>query len=1015
MKQKLLLTLFLVFAIAFSAIAQNKAVKGRVTSQIGEGVPGVSVFEKGTTNGTITDIDGNYEITVPTNAVLVFKAVGMKTTEQLVGAQSQMSISMDEDTTQLGEVIISGYSIQDKRSTTGSISTLKGEVIEFMPVQSFDKAIQGRIAGVNIASTSGQPGGGVNFQIRGVGSVGAGNEPLIIVDGIQLSNLNIGSQGSNNGSLGGVNPNDIASIEILKDAASAAIYGSQAANGVVLITTKKGKAGKPQITLNIQEGVTQPMNLYDVMNGSQFATIRREAYVNAGLSEATPIGLYGDPANPSAITDFDWVDLMFRNARLSTYDLSIAGGDEKTSFFLAGGFTTQKGQIIASDYKRANMRLNLTYKVSPKLSVGTDINLVKQFQNGSIENGNFVNGPFTATFVAQPSSRAVNPETGAFNPYPENGESHFFRYNIFQGVQQEVRQGSTISMLANIRATYQILPQLTFNTFFGIEHIDNEDRNNRPSSIPAFAAAGGSAFRRARRVTSFNNYQTLNYQQKFNDKHIVSGLLGLEFKSEQFENFTAQAQGFANPALRLLGQAATALPAGSFFNEFFRVGVFGQAKYEYDNRYFADFTLRTDGHSNFGSQSRWGTFYAGSVAWRVTSESFMQNLSFISDLKIRASYGVVGNSDIGPYRQVATFSSVAAAQYQGVSALRQAELGNDAITWEEERQISLGLDFALFKNRIYGSVDFWDYLTTGLLLNNQLPSDAGYVNPNTGTAVVIDNIGELSNKGIDIELGAAVLDIGGFKWNTAFNVSFVKNQWKDLPGVSDTLFVNAITPYIVGQPRNVFWGYEYAGVSPANGRALISDRNGNYSYTGVVADRKNLGTSVPTYFGGWTNTFSYKGLTFEIFFQYQGGNDVNVGDFYNLMQSGSSANNQLVSQLDRWQQPGDITNVPIPFQGQNVEGQQQQFNDANITRFISDGSYIRLKQLRLAYDLPTTWLSKIGLTRVNIYGQAINMATFTRFAGIDPEVVGANNQNSTSTFGTYPNGRQYTVGLTIGL
>ncbi|MDX2305160.1 MAG: SusC/RagA family TonB-linked outer membrane protein [Microscillaceae bacterium] len=1015
MTKKLLLITILCFTALGGVLAQNRTLNGRVTDQdTGQGLPGVNVFIKGTTTGTVTDVDGNYSIQVSEGAVLVFQAVGLTTLEQTVGAQSSLDIQMTPDTTELGEVVVTGYGLQDKRSLTGSIASVKGESIQNVPLQSFDKAVQGRIAGVLVNSVSGQPGSSVNFQVRGVGSINAGTEPLYIIDGVQVAAANVGTQGNSNGSLAGLNPNDIESIEVLKDAASAAVYGAQAANGVVLITTKKGKGGKTIIEFTAQEGWVQPMNLYDVMNGVEFATIRREAYTNRGLPASTPEGLYGNPDNPESITNFDWVDEMFRDARLSTYDLSVSGGTDKTTFYLSGSYTHQEGQLIKSEWKRGAVRLNVSHKATERFRISSDLSANVQDQFGAIENGNFVNGPFQSAFVSQPSSRARNPETGAYNPYPENGESHNFRYNIKQGVEEEIRKGLTIGIIANLKGTYQIIPQLSATSFVGVEFIDNEDDNQRPSTIPAFAGTGGSVFKNARRFVNFNTYQTLNYQQKFSEKHIVSGLLGFEFKSEKIETFNATGQRFSNPAFRYLDQAAVNQDVNGNFTEYARMGVFGQAKYEYDNRYFVDFTLRTDGHSRFGSQSRWGTFYAGSVAWRITSESFMENISFIDDLKLRVSYGVVGNSDLnGNYRQAAVFASVGAAQYQGVSGLQQRELGNDAVTWEEERQIGIGLDFALVKNRLYGSIDYWNYRTSKMLFDRVLPQDAGFFDVNNNS-VVVDNIVEMDNKGVDIELGAVVLDIAGFKWNSVFNISFLDNEIVSLPGGVDTFFVDPLTPLIVGMPRDLLWMYSYAGVSPANGRALIFDADGNYSYVGTPADRRVVGDQIADYYGGWLNTFSYKGFTFEIFFQYQYGNKVFLGDLYNLAASGSDADNQLRTQLARWQNPGDITNVPIPWQGGNIEGQDQQFGDAGSTRYVSDGGYIRLKQIRASYEFPSKWMSKIGLRRANIFAQGLNLATITNFVGIDPEVVGALNQNGTSTFGNYPNARQYTLGVTIG-
>lgn len=1011
------------FALLTQALAQERTVTGKVTDPAtGEGIPGVSVFVKGTTAGTVTDAVGNYKIAIPENGVLVFQAVGLIKQEVSVGNQSVLDVQMQPDVVGLNEVVVTGYAVQEKRSITGSIASVKGATIENIPLQTFDRAIQGRIAGVQVAAQSGQPGGNLNVRIRGIGSINAGNNPLYIIDGVQVASGGLSGQGSSN-ALGSINPNDIESIEVLKDAAASAIYGAQAANGVVIITTKKGKKGKARIDINVQEGIVQPLNLYEVTNAQQFAQLKFESYRNRGLpttGTGSSTALFGDPTNLN-LPSYDWVDALFRDARLSSYDVSMSGGDERTSFYLSAALTKQEGQAIKSDWQRGTLKLNVSHQASEKLTVGAKINLSAQETNGTIADGNFVNGPWTAAFVMQPFSFAKNPETGLFNPYPvSNPGSHFFGYNIEQGVEQEVRRGLAIQVISSINATYQILPYLSFNSFIGVDFTTLRDDNFRPSTIPAFAAQGGQVFVNQSRFTNFNTNHNFNFSKKIAEAHNISGVLGFEIKAEQRETGGATGRGLANQALRYLGNTAVPVSTVGAFTEYKRVGFFGQAKYDFKDKYFADFTLRRDGSSRFGADTRFGTFYAGSVGWRLSAEEFMKSLSFLSDLKIRASYGVLGNSEIADYASQSAYGpqtngNSGSAQYLGSGGLSPVLLGNTDLTWEEEAQFNTGFDFALFNGRLYGSFDYWRTINSKLLLDAPFAADGGFVraNPgqNDGASAVVQNVGKLLNRGIDIDINSVNIDKGGFKWTTNFNISFLKNEILDL-GAGRQRIGNT---YIVGQPIYIIWGYEYAGVNPANGRAMIIDSAGNYKYYGgQFRDQKVLGKRVPDYFGGLTNTFSYKGLTLDVFFQYQIGNDVFLADLYNLADAGSSGNNQLVSQLSRWQKPGDITNVPMPFQGGVILGQDQLFGDAGSSRFMSDGSYIRFKQVRLSYELPSKLLSKIGFRRVNIYGQAVNLATLTKFVGIDPEVVGQNAGGQGSSYGNYPNGRQYTIGLSIG-
>lgn len=1014
MKKQLLSCFFLLCLLTTQAFAQDRTVSGRVTDpETGGGLPGISVFVKGTTTGTTTDVDGKYSLSVPANAILVFKGVGFTEQEVVVGSQSVLDLQLTPDVTGLTEVVVTGYGIQEKRSITGSVSSIKGSTIENVPLQTFDRAIQGRIAGVQVASQSGQPGGALNIQIRGVGSIGAGTNPLYIIDGVQVSSASVSGQGSSN-ALGSINPNDIESIEVLKDAAAAAIYGAQAGNGVVLVTTKKGKKGKARINLTIQEGSVQPLNLYEVTNAQQFAQLKKEAYGNAwdeGLNRATfatrdlavarAATLFGDPNNAN-LPSYDWADAMFRNARLSTYDLSVSGADDKTTFYVAASYTKQDGQVIASSWRRGSLKLNLSHQASEKLRFGTNITLSYQETFGTAGAGNFVNAPFSAVFGMQPFSPAINPETGRYNPYPVTAPgTHNFGFNVLQNSYEEFRRGGTAQTVSSFNVSYQITPSLSINALAGIDFYNNRDDNQRPATIPFFAGTNGVITSIQRRRTNANANYTLNYAKKFNEIHSVSAVAGYEYKVEQYDDLLATGQGFANPAFRLLDQATIFQNIDGFFTEYKRISYFAQAKYDYNDKYFAEATVRRDGSSRFGPNNRFGTFFGVSAGWRISAESFMKSLTFVSDLKLRASYGELGNSEIPNYASFSTFG--AGGQYIGGGTIRQTQLGNDLLGWEGSKTLNFGLDFSLLKGRIYGSIEWYRKINDNLLLLTPYLADAG-IPPSE----LQQNSGKMLNRGIEIDLNSVNLDIAGFKWTTNLNVSFLKNEILEL-GAGRQRIGNGL---FVGRPRDVIWGYEYAGVNPANGRAMIVDTLGNYAYNGTLRDQKILGTRVPTAYGGFTNAFSYKGLTLEVFFQFQFGSKVFLGDLYNLYNAGSDGSNQLTLSLNRWQNPGDVTNVPRPIEGNNYRGQSQFFGDAGTSQFVSDGSYIRLKQIRLSYDIPTTWLSKIKLRGVNVFLQAVNLATFSRFIGIDPEVIG---QQNGSTFGNFPNGRQYTAGISIGL
>jgi TonB-linked SusC/RagA family outer membrane protein len=1006
--------LLLAFAVllAFNSWAQDRSVTGRVTSaEDGSALPGVNVVLKGTTTGTVTDVEGNYKINVPSGGgTLVFSFIGLTTTEIGIGSRSVVDVQLAADVTQLSEVVVTGYGIQDKKTLTGSVSSVKGDVFKNLPVQSVDRGIQGRLAGVQIAAASGAPGGALNVRVRGIGSVNGSNDPLWIVDGVQLSRFGQTTQSSSN-PLASINPNDIESVEVLKDAGSAAIYGAQAANGVVIVTTKKGKKGKSNVEVSVQTGVVQPLNLYDMMNGQQFAEIKAESYVNAGLPLTGPTGahtVFGDP-NDGNLTNFNWVDELYHTGRLNTYDISLSGGDEKTSFLMSISYQKQEGQIIKNDWQRGTARLNLTHKPTKKLTMGANLSLAYQRIFGAIADGNFVNSPFVAAFSSQPTSSAYLSDGKNFAPYPASNSGHLFGYNIVQGVNEEVRLGRTPQTVSSFNIDYEIMPGLNLRGLAAVDASFGTDNNQRPGSIPAFA--GGQMSVTSRRTIAYNTNAVLAYNKKFGQIHSISALGGFEYRKEERGGVGAAQFTFPNVALRLLSSGATARPATEFFFDNARQGFFGQVKYTLKDRYSVDATLRRDGSSRFGSSNQYGTFYAGSLAYIISEENFMKSLTWLDNLKIRGSYGVVGNSEIADYDWFTAFGSPAAgavgipagAQYSGISILRLLTLGNDRIGWEEETQLTAGVDFSLFGGRLSGSVDYYKNNTANQLFNIDLPTDSG-------VGSVRGNVGEVLNTGIEVELNGVVLDRSGFKWTMNGNIATLRNELLSLPNnaprIGNTL--------IVGEPVRFLYLFDFAGINPANGKAMIRDVNGNLAYQGLEADAAVRGSLIPTYFGGFANNFSYKGINLEVFFQFQGGNKAFNSDFYNYYDAGSGADNQLVSQLNRWQQPGDITNVPRAFQGGSIDGQDQQFGTFGSTQFMSDASYLRLKQVTLSYNLPMSIVSKTRMNKINVFVQALNLWTLTNYAGIDPEVVTNNQSTGASAFGVYPVGRQFMAGLTVG-
>ncbi|MCC5936742.1 MAG: TonB-dependent receptor [Lunatimonas sp.] len=988
--RKALLAFIFLFAVSITVEAQVRQVRGVVTSaEDGEPIPGVTVVIRGTTQGTITDLDGNFQLSVPDDRnVLVFRFVGLQTQEVAIGSRTSLTISMQPELTSLSEVVVTAYGDQTRREVTGAIASVKGEIFQDLPMQSFDRAMQGRVAGVQVTAASGQPGGTLNVRIRGVGSINAGTQPLYIVDGVQIAPGGLSGQGSQN-ALASINPNDIESIEVFKDAAAASIYGAQASNGVVLITTKRGKQGKTNVRISAQEGIVQPIAFYDMMNANQLASIKRQAYINAGLNPLEAEQLFGSPGDRELETT-DWLGALYRDGRLQIYDMSMSGGDDRTQFFISGSHTFQQGQIIRSDYSRTTGRLNLTHRASERFTINANISLSRQITNGTIDRGNFVNSPFVAGFVSRPNVPIYN-EDGTFAAYPSE---HLFGYNIVQGVNQELRRATTYQSVSNIQMTYQILPWLGFTGFGGIDFSDNRDENNRPSTIPAFSAYGGSSTYTDRRVINSNANGNFNINKKFNGVHTISGILGYEYKGETSEATSATGRGFPNPVLRYLQNAAQPFDVGGFFTEYKRAGFFSQAKYDYADKYTFDITARRDGSSRFGANTRWGNFGAVSAGWRISEEAFIQNTPWLDNLRLRASYGITGNSDIGNF--VARTLIGTSGQYLGGGALRFTQLGNDLLTWEEAASTNIGIDGTFFNGRVIATVDVWRKDSRRLLFETQLPIDSGF-------GAITRNTGKLRNQGIDFDLQTTNVVWGKFRWNTAFNISIFSNELLELYEGLDRIG----NDLIVGKPVDFYYAYEYAGVNPANGSPMYFDQFGEYTYLLSDDDQKYIGSALPWNFGGLSNTFRYGPVSLEVFFQYQFGNLAFNQDLYNIAQAGSiGQDNQTVDQIYFWRRPGDITNVPRPYEGGRIPGHSgyQQFS----TKQISDGSYVRLKQVTLDYTLPLRITQKAKIESAKIFVQGINLWTLTKYNGLDPEVNSLGN-----TYGTYPNSRQVTAGINV--
>lgn len=1006
-------------------------VTGKVTSsEDNEGLPQATVLLKGTTNGVLTDLDGNYRITVPDDGgTLVFSFLGYVNKEVVIGNQTTINVQLAPDVTSLGEVVVTGYGVERKREITGSITSVKGDDIANLPLQSFDRALQGRAAGVLVQNANGIPGGALRVRIRGQGSINAGNDPLYIVDGIQMNTSNAASNISTN-PLASLNPNDIESMEILKDAA-ASIYGSQAANGVVLITTKKGNSGKTRINFNTYTGWVTPIKEPDMMNSQEFINFRldqrrnyytrfnadpdlleglarRNALSGISASQYAALGLSNTALGQVPQADFDafvngletydWLGEIFsRTGRINNYELSASGGSDNTRFFLSGSYNAQEGQVKRFDFERATLRFNIDHDLNDKITLETRLNVSTIEQNGTQFSGTGFENPTFAGVAILP-----------FNPiYNENEASGFneplagiLAENPVKSLAFNERGTKTNQISANFGLNFQITDDLRFRSYYGVDYRGLEE--NRYTDPRSFGGRNnsGSAFAQFDSNTNFITTQQFNYDLNINTNHRFNFLLAAEYRQEVNEGFSANAQNFPTPQFRTIASAAEPTAAGGFYTTWRNAGVFTNVKYALKDKYFFNGTLRYDGSSRFGVDNRWGLFPSLGASWLISEEDFLKT-AWLDEFKLRASYGTAGNNRIGNFDSRGLVSSAGAGNYLNLPGLVISGLANRELSWETQTTMNVGIDYILFGGRISGSVDAYRRRSTDLLLNRALPQTSGYT-------TISENVGELDNRGIEVALQSTNIDAGDFRWTTAFNIAFQDQKLLSLFDGED----NNGAATQVGQPLNLWYNYDYAGVNPATGRPMYYDKNGEITYIPTAGstigdendDRRILGNTNSDFFGGLTNTVSYKGFTLDVLFQFDYGKDARdgTGDFtYDPYEARLNLYSSLIDLV--WRQPGDLVSMPRPNIGAELGGRT-----IGTPRLLQDASYIRLKQVTVSYDIPADFLTKLRLSNARVYVQGINLATWTNFTGLDPEFTGG-----TAT-GVFPSSKNVTVGLQLG-
>ncbi|MBC5993637.1 SusC/RagA family TonB-linked outer membrane protein [Pontibacter cellulosilyticus] len=988
MKKILLLCFVLMLALLHQSIAQDRPVTGKVVdAQSDQGLPGVTVVVKGTSTGITTDAFGNFSITVPeTNPVLVVSYIGYTRQEVPVGAQSNITVRLQQDNQQLSEVVVLGYSEQTKQKLISSVSVVESQQLETVPLADVNQIIQGRAPGVLSTVGSGQPGAAANIRIRGTGSIDAGRGPLYVIDGVIIESGDFTRNTPTADLLSTISPSDIESISILKDAAATALYGSRAANGVVLISTKRGKAGKTQFTLRTQYGQTIPNHGdFDVLNSQQLTEYDREGLRNLGLSEATVLRL-----RPDRDVDTDWIDAAFRNGTTQSYDLSAAGGNENLRFFFSGGYFNQEGILIGSEFSRYSTRFNLDNNPSSRFSWGANLNISYTDQL-SASPGNQFNSPLLGSYTMLPWDRISDPVTGELLVGREF--ESFTQDNFVRSTGLNPTVTNTLRGIGNARGRFEIIPnQLSYKLVLGVDYtgIDEDDFTD-PTTPDGFDSQGRKTNIFSRNIT-LTAQNLLNYAKTFGEAHNFTALVGYEAQRFERDGFDVSGTGFASGRLTNLGTAATAESIGGTATDYYFLSYLSQINYDYQNKYFFTGSFRRDGSSRFGANNRWANFGAVGLSWIVTNESFLSGTDFLSNLKLRLSYGITGNADIGNFASRGLYSFTAA--YNGLPASLPSQLENADLTWEKNRTFNAGLDFGLFE-RVNASVDYYIRSSDDLLLQVPISSTSGFT-------TFIQNVGEVENKGLEIVISSQNLT-GGFAWTTDFNIAGNRNKVKKLTGGQD--IPNGTQVIREGEPIRSFYLRDYEGVDPQTGRPLWKDGEGGVTGSYNAAPRMIVGNAEPDFYGGLNNTFKWKGIELSAFIYFIEGNDIYNQTSQILDSDGLRYGfNQSDVVLDHWRQPGDISMRPFPIAGSgnnNAHGTS--------TRYLEDGSYIRLRNVVLSYNLPKPFISKAGLSSVRVYLQGQNLVTITDYTGFDPELA----ENGTEFF-RYPNGRIATFGVDFG-
>jgi TonB-dependent starch-binding outer membrane protein SusC len=1005
MKKIILVWSYLILS-ATVLLAQSK-IKGVVKDDTGSPVPGATIHIKGTSSVAVSDVNGQF-------ALAFSKELPFSVQVNLVGFLPQeveiyevideaLEVVLKTDNL-LDEVVVVGYGTQERKNLIGSIAKVNPDEIRTISAGSFDAQLQGKVSGVQISSNTGVPGETVNVRVRGATSINADNDPLYVVDGVFINSNSlqtISTGGKATSPVADINPADIESIEILKDAEATALYGSRGANGAVIITTKRGNfQQKPTIHFNASYGWAKAQKLWELASGPEHAELVNEWWVNTGLDDPKlnrtfenrpfrPVS-EGGRGLPEEQQTYNRLGEVFRTANLQNYDISLTGGTSDTKYYVGVGYNEQESILRPIDFSRSSLKVNLDQRVNERLLIGVNNSLTRSSRN----QGRAGDGPQGGILQA-----ALHTPT-YLSPYNEDGvpvgRAGFDNVTL---LMDNYDVGSvSLRYIGNIFAEADLLPGLKFRSSFAVDY-NNYDESEYWNTYLLLGSPAGYATSSQSEFSSLLNEQTLSYKTEIG-KHAFGLLVGNTLQSDVLSRTFAEGRGFASNDIKTISAAATTGSTQSWSKSTL-ASFFAKAHYGFDERYLIDVSLRADGSSKFGSQNKWGYFPSVGAAWRIKQERFLEDANFITDLKLRGSYGIIGNQNgIGNFASHGLWTG--SAPYQNSPGLAPQQLSNEGLKWETTSQFNIGLDAALANNRIAFEFNYYDKYTTNGLLLVAVPSKTGF-------SSYWKNGAEISNKGFEFGITTQNITRSNFSWTTNFNISRNVNNIEKLDaplkyGSRDLILQQE------GHPLYSFWVYKEKGIDPQTGNVIYEEVVNDGKIT--TDDRQIYGSIWPDFFGGFTNNLTYQGFDLSVFFSYQYGNEIyNHNRFFGEGGGARDAARVIFKHnVGRWQQPGDITDVPRP-DGVNVNN----YRDGG-SRWLEDGSFVRLRSLTLGYTLPVASTHRLNLSNVRFYVAGTNLLLLTKYTGLDPESASSSSQNEQGIdLGTPPQPRGIQVGINVTL